>query len=101
MGWYLLKLVILLPLIGVLAWGCLWLARRMQERVGTPAAGRSARRSVRVVETLMLSPTLRLAVIEFHGREILVSASRQGLATLAEAPARTDLPGGSMSEVDQ
>lgn len=97
MGWYLLKLVILLPLIGVLAWGCLWLARRMQERVGTPAAGRS----VRVVETLMLSPTLRLAVIEFHGREILVSASRQGLTTLAEAPARADLPGGLMSEVDQ
>jgi flagellar protein FliO/FliZ len=97
MGWYLLKLVILLPLIGVLAWGCLWLARRMQERVGTPAAGRS----VRVVETLMLSPTLRLAVIEFHGREILVSTSRQGLTTLAEAPARADLPGGLMSEVDQ
>lgn len=97
MGWYLLKLIILLPLIGVLAWGCLWLARRMQERVGTPAAGRS----VRVVETLMLSPTLRLAVIEFHGREILVSTSRQGLTTLAEAPARADLPGGLMSEVDQ
>jgi flagellar protein FliO/FliZ len=36
----------------------------------------------------MLSPTLKLAVIEFHGREILVSASRQGLTRLAEAPAR-------------
>jgi len=36
----------------------------------------------------MLSPTLRLAVIEFHGREILVSTSKGGLTRLAEAPAR-------------
>jgi flagellar protein FliO/FliZ len=27
-------------------------------------------------------------VIEFHGREILVSASRNGLTRLAEAPSR-------------
>jgi flagellar protein FliO/FliZ len=27
-------------------------------------------------------------VIEFHGREILVSAGRNGLTRLAEAPAR-------------
>ena len=46
-------------------------------------------KAVRVVETTMLSPTLKLAVIEFHGREILVSASRQGLTRLAEAPARS------------
>ncbi|WP_395328982.1 flagellar biosynthetic protein FliO [Novosphingobium sp. BL-8H] len=85
MGWYLLKLVLLLPLIAAMIWACLWLARRMQERVGGPATGRS----VRIVETLMLSPTMKLAVIEFHGREILVSASRQGLTRLAEAPARS------------
>lgn len=82
MLWYVVKLLVLLPLIAGLAWGCLKLARRMQEKtVGGP-------KSVRVVETLMLSPTLRLAVIEFHGREILVSSSRQGLTRLAEAPAR-------------
>jgi flagellar protein FliO/FliZ len=84
MLWYILKLVILLPLIGLLAWGCLKLAQKLQERAG--AAGGS--KSVRIVETTMLSPTLKLAVIEFHGREILVSASRNGLTRLAEAPAR-------------
>jgi flagellar protein FliO/FliZ len=47
---------------------------------------------VRIVETQMLSPTLKLAVIEFHGREILVSVSRSGLARLAEAPARPQAP---------
>jgi flagellar protein FliO/FliZ len=85
MGWYLLNLLVLLPLIAALAWGSLKLAARMQARFGgAPDGGRA----VRVIETTMLSPTLKLAVIEFHGREILVSASRQGLTRLAEAPAR-------------
>lgn len=84
MLWYLLKLAIVLPLIGVLAWGSLKLARRMEGRFGTP----SGQRSARIVEMQMLSPTLRLAVIEFRGREILVSATKTGLVPLAEAPAR-------------
>ena len=82
---YILKLIILSPLIGLLAWGGLKLAQKMQARLGT---GQGGSKAVRIVETTMLSPTLKLAVIEFHGREILVSASRQGLTRLAEAPAR-------------
>ena len=85
MLFYVLKLVILLPLIAVLAWGSLKLAQKMQAGIG---AGQNGSKAVRIVETTMLSPTLKLAVIEFHGREILVSASRQGLTRLAEAPAR-------------
>ena len=46
----------------------------------------------------MLSPTLRLAVIEFHGREILVSTSRNGLTRLAEAPARVRDPAPALAE---
>ena len=88
MIWYILKLLVLLPLIGLLAWGCLKLAKKLQERAGAGAGTKS----VRIVETTMLSPTLKLAVIEFHGREILVSVSRSGLARLAEAPAREVLP---------
>ncbi len=84
MLWYILKLIILLPLIGFIAWGCLKLAKKMQERAGIGTGSKS----IRIVETTMLSPTLKLAVIEFHGREILVSASRGGLTRLAEAPAR-------------
>ena len=84
MLWYILKLIVMLPLIGVLAWGCLKMAKKLQDRAGIGAGTKS----IRIVETTMLSPTLKLAVIEFHGREILVSASRQGLTRLAEAPAR-------------
>ena len=85
MIWYLVKLLVLLPLIGGLAWASLKLAQRMQAKLG---GAQNAAKSVRIVETTMLSPTLKLAVIEFRGREILVSASRTGLVRLAEAPAR-------------
>lgn len=88
MFWYILKLMILLPLIGLLAWGCLRFAQKMQEKANGGVAGKT----VRVIETTMLSPTQKLAVIEFHGREILVSVSRQGLTRLAEAPARAAAP---------
>lgn len=88
MLWYLLKLLILLPMIGGLAWASLKFARRMEGRFGKP----TGERAVRVIETQMLSPTLRLAVLEFHGREILVSTSKAGLVRLAEAPARTRVP---------
>ena len=84
MVWYILKLLVLLPLIAGMAWGCLKLAQKMQERAGTGAGTKS----VKILETTMLSPSLKLAVLEFHGREILVSVSRQGLTRLAEAPRR-------------
>ncbi|WP_121116580.1 flagellar biosynthetic protein FliO [Croceibacterium ferulae] len=94
MGWYILKLLILLPLIGALIWGSLKLAQRMQGTIGAPKAGG---RAVRIVETVMLSPTLRLAVLEFHGREILVATGRNGLTRLGEAPAR--VPAESFADV--
>ena len=86
MLWYLAKLVVLLPLIGLLAWGSLRLAKRLEGRFAT-GDGTSG---LRIVETRMLSPTLRLAVIAFHDREILVATSKQGLVRLAEAPARAE-----------
>ncbi len=86
MLWYFLKLAILLPMIAALAWATLKFAQRTQARLAG-ASGQAKR--VRIVESAILSPTLKLVVIEFHGREILVSASRQGLTRLAEAPTRT------------
>ena len=62
MFWYVLKLLILLPMIGLMIWGSLKLAQRMQGKFGAPQGGT---RSVRIVETTMLSPTMRLAVLVF------------------------------------
>ena len=97
MGWYLLKLAVLLPLIGLGIWGSLKLVQRLQGRLGIAPGGTGSgrERSVRVVESLLLSPGQRLAVIEFHGREILVAASRNGFTRLAEVnrrPARDPQP---------
>ncbi len=91
MLWYIAKLIVLLPLIGVMVWGSLRLARRLEGRFAA-SEGPSA---LRIVETRMLSPTMRLAVIAFHDREILVSTSRQGLVRLAEGPARGAREGGN------
>jgi flagellar protein FliO/FliZ len=87
---YVIKLLILLPIMGGLIWGSLKLAQKMQVKLGAAPQGGKA---TKIIETTMLSPTLKLAVIEFHGREILVSVSRQGLTRIAEAPARALLEG--------
>jgi flagellar protein FliO/FliZ len=84
MVWYVVKLLILLPLIAAMIWGSLKFSQKMQKRFIAKGAGRS----VRIVETIMLSPTQKLAVLEFHGREILVATGRNGMTRLAEAPAR-------------
>ncbi len=85
MLWYLLKLAVVLPLIAGLAWASLKFARRMEQRF-SPTGGA---RAVKIIETQWLGPGQRIAVLEFRGREILVSASRHGLVRLAEVPART------------
>jgi flagellar protein FliO/FliZ len=81
MLWYVAKLLVLLPLIGGLAWASLMLANRLKSRIAT----KQGPRVTRLVEATMISPTLRLLVIEFHGRQILVAASRSGVTRLAEA----------------
>ena len=75
---YILKLVVLLPLVCGLMVGCLWLWRRLESRM----PGQSANRMLKVQETMMLSPGLRLAVLEFEGRKLLVSVGRGGVTLI-------------------
>jgi flagellar protein FliO/FliZ len=82
---YFARLALLLPLLALLIWGSLKLTRYLQTRMvggGTPG------RSLELVETSLLAPGLKLAVVRFHGREILLGCSRQGLVRLGEAEAR-------------
>ena len=83
MGMYLLKMLLLLPLLAGLVWGSLWLTRKAQGGINA----RNGCTTARLVESTMLAPGMRLAVIEFHGKEILVGTSKQGLVRLAEADA--------------
>jgi flagellar protein FliO/FliZ len=72
---YVLKLVILLPLVCGLMIGALYLWRRLEARM----PGREGTRMIAVKETMMISPGLRLAVIDFEGQRLLVSVGRGGV----------------------
>lgn len=72
---YILKLVVLLPLVCGLLIGCLYLWRRLESRM----PGRPQTRMIAVKETMMISPGLRLAVLDFEGRRLLVSVGRGGV----------------------
>ncbi|MES2095226.1 MAG: flagellar biosynthetic protein FliO [Pseudomonadota bacterium] len=72
---YTIKILIMLPLVCGLMVGCLWLWRRFESRM----PGQPANRLLKVTETMMLSPGLRLAVLEFEGRKLLISVSRSGV----------------------
>ncbi len=72
---YVLKLIVLLPLVCGLMIGCLYLWRRLESRM----PGRVETRMIAVKETMMISPGLRLAVIDFEGKRLLVSVGRGGV----------------------
>ncbi len=72
---YILKLVVLLPLVCGLMIGSLYLWRRLESRM----PGKPQNRLIAVKETMMISPGLRLAVLDFEGKRLLVSVGRGGV----------------------
>ena len=78
---YFLRLLILIPLVGALAWGSLWLWKRMQ--IGLPLRS-STDRPARIVDVLTLGTSGKLAVVSFGGKTLLIAASRQGVSLIAE-----------------
>lgn len=75
---YIIKLVIMLPLVCGLMIGCLFLWRKLESRL----PGQPANRMLTVKETMMISTGTRLAVLEFEGRKLLVSVSRNGVSLI-------------------
>lgn len=85
---YILRLALLLPLLGLMIWGSLKLTHYLQSRL--VGAQRSGQR-IELVETSLLAPGLKLAVVRFHQREILLGLSRSGFVRLGEAEAPISL----------
>ncbi|MEM9500585.1 MAG: flagellar biosynthetic protein FliO [Pseudomonadota bacterium] len=82
---YFARLALLLPVLVLLIWGSLKLTKFLQGRmVGAQNAGRA----LHLIETSLVAPGLKLAVVRFHDREILLGCSRHGLVRLGEAGAR-------------
>ena len=74
------RLLLIMPLIGGMAWGSLWLWKKLQ--IGLPLKSQ-ATRTVRVVDAVSLGGTGRLLVVEFGKDTILLGASRSGISVLA------------------
>lgn len=79
---YIIKLVLLVPLVGGLAWLSLWLWKRAQSGLLTGTAVHA--RTLRVVEITSLGPQTRIALIECDGRRLLIGQSRAGLVALGQ-----------------
>jgi flagellar protein FliO/FliZ len=84
---YILKLVILIPLVGGLAYGSLWLWRRVQPGM----AFTQRARLVKLVDAIPLGATGKLAVVDFGGKRLLLAVSRTGVTLVSETEA-TDAP---------
>ena len=80
---YILKLVILIPLVGGMAFGSLWLWRRVQPGM----AFTQRERMVKLVDAMPLGATGRLAVVDFGDKRLLLAVSRTGVQLLSESAA--------------
>ena len=84
LGWYFLKLLILLPMVGGMAYGALWLWRKYQPGM---IAGQNAR-NARLLEVLPMGTFGKLAVVEFDGKKLLLSVTRNKIEKVAESDPR-------------
>ena len=79
---YILRLLVLVPLVAGLAFLALWLWRKVQPGM----ALRQRDRLVSIVDALPLGATGRLAVVEFSGKRLLLAIARGQVQLLSEAP---------------
>lgn len=79
---YILKLMLMIPLVAGMAYGALWLWRKAQ-----PGMNFGQReRLVNLVDAVPMGATGRLAVVEFEGKRLLLSVSRGNVQLLTESP---------------
>lgn len=81
MLWYFLKLLILLPLVGGMAFGALWLWRKYQPGMMLGQQDRA----VKLVDALPMGTFGKLAVVEFEGKRFLLSVTRGRIDKIAES----------------
>ena len=79
---YILRLLVLVPLVAGLAFLALWLWRKVQPGM----ALRQRERLVSIVDALPLGATGRLAVVEFSGKRLLLAIARGQVQLISEAP---------------
>jgi flagellar protein FliO/FliZ len=78
---YIMRLMLLVPLVGGLAWGSLWLWRRVQ--LGLPVAPQASR-PAKMLDVLPMGTGGKLAIVEFGGRQLLIAVSRNAITLIAD-----------------
>lgn len=78
---YIIKLLVLLPIMGGLIFAALWLYRKYQPAL----IAAQKERSIKMLETLPMGNFAKLAVIEFEGQKILLSVTRSRVERVAAA----------------
>lgn len=85
---YVLRLLLLVPLVAGMAFAAIWLWKRVQPGMSIG----SRERAVRVIDAVPLGTTGRLAVVEFGGKRLLVGVSRGAITLLSETAAPKVFP---------
>lgn len=80
---YIIRLLILLPIVCGLAWASLWLLKRAQ--IGLPLSRTSQDRALQVIDAVPLGVGSKLAVVRFDDRNFLVAVTRTQITLLGEA----------------
>ena len=87
MWMYILKLVFVLLFVSALAFGSLWLWRRVQPGM----AFTQRERMVKLVDAIPLGATGKLAVVDFAGKRLLLAVSRTGVTLISQSAATEDM----------
>lgn len=85
-GEYLLRLAVMLPLICGMIWAGLWLAKKYNLGGLNVQAGNS-RSVARLSETIFLAPGIKLAVVDFADKRLLLAVTKTGANLLSETAA--------------
>lgn len=83
---YLLRLAIMLPLICGMIVAGLWLAKQYNLG-GLNARASNGRSAARITETVFLTPGVKLAVVDFADKRLLIAVTKTGASLLSETAA--------------
>ena len=86
---YILKLLILVPMVAGMAFGALWLWRKVQPGMALGTFGQR-QRAVKLVDAVPIGAMGRLAVVEFEGKRLLLAVSRGQVQLLTDVDMRHD-----------
>lgn len=86
---YILKLLILVPMVAGMAFGALWLWRKVQPGMTLGTFGQRER-AVKLVDAVPIGAIGRLAVVEFEGKRLLLAVSRGQVQLLTDSVIRHD-----------